>query len=370
MALSLFIGLLFACSFGLNRINRGSFPDDWIRKGIIDFVVFGSSSMVIQFFVSRMVYAHTPAAPDLPTGRWKWFIHFFQTVHIKLVLIIAGVIGLSAGLSTGLIVGLNHGLTYGVTYGLDYGSIVGLSFGLSYALVALILRAQTGNIHLTERLRWTKNSLSRSLFLSNRLRILGPLTSSIILFVGLSYGLSNGLSFGLSAGLSYGLSVGLIYWLLSGLLQGIAQERIEDQDRRVPNEGIQRSLRNSIMTGIISGGIIGVISTLSLVAVSVLSYGLSFGLSRGLSFGLSHGLSFGLGNGPQVGLFGGLLVCMSMGGLAVWRHYVIRFLLWRTHTFPRRAPQFLDDACARFLLRRVGGGYSFMHRLLLDYFVE
>jgi hypothetical protein len=36
-------------------------------------------------------------------------------------------------------------------------------------------------------------------------------------------------------------------------------------------------------------------------------------------------------------------------------------------TFPGRAPQFLNDASARFLLRRVGGGYSFVHRLLLDH---
>jgi hypothetical protein len=30
----------------------------------------------------------------------------------------------------------------------------------------------------------------------------------------------------------------------------------------------------------------------------------------------------------------------------------------------------LEDATARILLRRVGGGYSFIHRLLLDYFVN
>jgi hypothetical protein len=55
------------------------------------------------------------------------------------------------------------------------------------------------------------------------------------------------------------------------------------------------------------------------------------------------------------------------GGLAVWRHSVIRFLLQRSRIFPGRAPQFLNDASARFLLRRVGGGYSFVHRLLLDH---
>jgi len=31
---------------------------------------------------------------------------------------------------------------------------------------------------------------------------------------------------------------------------------------------------------------------------------------------------------------------------------------------------FLDDATVRVLLRRVGGGYSFNHRLLMDYLAD
>ncbi len=67
---------------------------------------------------------------------------------------------------------------------------------------------------------------------------------------------------------------------------------------------------------------------------------------------------------------GGLLAWVVSGGLAVLRHYVIRFLLARSHTFPWHAPRFLEEATARILLRRVGGGYSFPHRLLLDYFAD
>jgi len=61
-------------------------------------------------------------------------------------------------------------------------------------------------------------------------------------------------------------------------------------------------------------------------------------------------------------------VYTSRGGLAVLRHYVIRLLLAHVHSFPWRAPQFLEEATARILLRRVGGGYTFVHRLLLEYF--
>ena len=57
-------------------------------------------------------------------------------------------------------------------------------------------------------------------------------------------------------------------------------------------------------------------------------------------------------------------------GLTVLRYYVIRGLLARHHTFPWRAQAFLDDATTRILLRRVGGGYGFIHRRLQDYFAD
>ena len=61
----------------------------------------------------------------------------------------------------------------------------------------------------------------------------------------------------------------------------------------------------------------------------------------------------------------------NQGGLlVVVRHFVLRFWLWRAGVFPWNAPQFLDDARARVLLQRIGGGYSFTHRLLLDYFAD
>jgi hypothetical protein len=58
------------------------------------------------------------------------------------------------------------------------------------------------------------------------------------------------------------------------------------------------------------------------------------------------------------------------GGLTILRHYVIRWLLARHCIFPWRAQAFLDDATTRILLRRVGGGYSFIHRRLQDYFAD
>jgi hypothetical protein len=68
------------------------------------------------------------------------------------------------------------------------------------------------------------------------------------------------------------------------------------------------------------------------------------------------------------GLSGGLLVGLLDGGLAFLQHYILRFLLWRTKSVPWCYAQFLDYTAERILLCKVGGGYIFIHRLLLDYF--
>jgi hypothetical protein len=141
----------------------------------------------------------------------------------------------------------------------------------------------------------------------------------------------------------------------------IAQERIGDQDRRVPNQGIRLSLRNSLLLGLISGAMIG--------GMGIVTFGLiygGYGLLLGENYGLSIGLRVGLNYFWSLFVVSSVLVWVTTGSLAVWRHYLIRFLLRCTRTFPLNVSQFLDDATARILLRRLGGGYRFTHRLLLD----
>jgi hypothetical protein len=65
----------------------------------------------------------------------------------------------------------------------------------------------------------------------------------------------------------------------------------------------------------------------------------------------------------------GLVGAFGFGGLACIQHLVLRVLLWRSKALPWDLPRFLDYAAERILLRKVGGGYIFIHRLLLEYFV-
>jgi len=120
-----------------------------------------------------------------------------------------------------------------------------------------------------------------------------------------------------------------------------------------PNERIHRSLKNGLL---------------------LLAGCLLVGLGLGLSFGPLFGRLVGLLRGLLVGLLSGLglwlLVGLGRGLDAAFQHYTLRFWLARSGVFPWRAVPFLEDATTRILLRRVGGGYSFAHRLLLDFFAD
>jgi hypothetical protein len=141
-------------------------------------------------------------------------------------------------------------------------------------------------------------------------------------------------------GLLFASVFGLLYWLLLGLFRGVTSTTIDDQLRVVPNQGIRRSALNALRYGLVIAIVFG-------LAGSLLSTTWVGGLIIGLSVGLLKGL--------------------SNGGLACLRHFILRILLWRSGAIPWNYPQFLDTVTERVLLRRVGGGYIFLHRLLLDY---
>ncbi|MBZ0293180.1 MAG: hypothetical protein K8L99_11500, partial [Anaerolineae bacterium] len=59
------------------------------------------------------------------------------------------------------------------------------------------------------------------------------------------------------------------------------------------------------------------------------------------------------------------------GGIPVIQHIVLRHILSSEGVIPRwRYDRFLDHCAELGLLRKVGGGYIFRHRMLLEYFAE
>jgi hypothetical protein len=66
----------------------------------------------------------------------------------------------------------------------------------------------------------------------------------------------------------------------------------------------------------------------------------------------------------------GTMLGFALSGQSVLKHYILRFMLyWQGH-LPWRYDRFLDYAAERIFLRKVGGGYIFIHRLLLEHFAS
>jgi serine/threonine protein kinase len=225
----------------------------------------------------------------------------------------------------------------------------------------------------------------------------------------------------LKDGLIAGLSIGFSYWLILGLFQGVSSTTIEDRHRSRPNQGIHQSGRNGLTLGLVGGAVCGLICCLALFLnielntilswpspllahcappvsvwqeiISLLPVSHSTGtviagcgiwtipspepeysfaqqLSFVLSIHLGEGLGIGLVNGVVMGLACGLLIAMLKGLLAWFQHGILRILLWRQRVISWKVTSFLDQAVERVLLQKVGGGYLFIHRLLLDHFAS
>jgi TIR domain/NACHT domain len=272
--------------------------------------------------------------------------------------------GLDLGLVVGLVAGLDHGLVGGLIFGLIGGPLVGLFFGVFFGL------APDQEISCVETVRWSwsefRDAMSRTPRTRLVLGLFGGLVGGLVwglvgmLGVGLYGGLGVGLFGGLLSGLTYGLAGGLFNEVLGGLVVG------EIETKALPNEGIRRSARNALVVGLIGGLIGGPV----FVLVAGLVFGLVFAMTREFGDSLGVALRFGLGSGMLGALVFGLIFGLKAGGWTCLKHIVLRLWLILNGSTPWNYVKFLDYAAGRILLRKVGGGYMFIHRMLLEHFAS
>jgi len=158
----------------------------------------------------------------------------------------------------------------------------------------------------------------------------------VLLFIGFS---SSSSPFGLTTitiGVGYVLisiiSLGLGFGLVGGIMSGLVCKEIEAKN--YPNQGIKKSAINALIF-IIVGCLVGWLVGLT---------------NLGLFFGLAFGTFF--------------------GGLAFIQHLVLRLILFITWRIPLNYAKFLDWASDKLFLQKVGGGYIFIHRSLMEHFAE
>jgi hypothetical protein len=141
--------------------------------------------------------------------------------------------------------------------------------------------------------------------------------------------------------------ISLIFGLIGGFEKGPEVER-----RTIINQGIWSSAANSLILFGICGVSVGLICGL-ISWVYRWENPLTFGLITGFCFGGLGGLIGGTGSG---------LVCIQ--------HFTLRLILWWDGYIPWNYARFLDYASERIFLQKVGGGYIFIHRLLLEHFAQ
>src|SRR5262249_27165371 len=141
----------------------------------------------------------------------------------------------------------------------------------------------------------------------------------------------------LATGPIFGWEYGLRSSLALGALAGLTSGELDPNERILPNQGIWRSARNAL-----SGLLIGLLlATISWVVYLPQTSPQMF-FAQAIFVGLLWGFR------------GGLIACLQ--------HATLRILFLHNEVIPRNYVQFLDDAADRIFLRKMGGGYIFIHR--------
>jgi energy-coupling factor transporter ATP-binding protein EcfA2 len=213
-----------------------------------------------------------------------------------------------------------------------------LIFGMTAAIIGAIVTAFPKTISPLEQLSWSWQR-AKSRWVSE-------------LFNGICYGLVLGmiswLIFRDIKGLYFGLVLGHIFGLFLGLGSGLGSSEIKQHIS--PNQGIRSSVRNCIVIGLIGGLIFGLVLGLTSKLLIPNEPITGIGVIGGVIFGIIFGLKY--------------------GGSASTQHFTLRQILYRKGRIPWDYAKFLDFASERLLMKKIGGGYVFFHRMLLEHFVR
>ncbi|MBE9032997.1 TIR domain-containing protein [filamentous cyanobacterium LEGE 11480] len=165
------------------------------------------------------------------------------------------------------------------------------------------------------------------------------------------------------------LALGIFVGLMIALILGF-RKISEVESRTIPNHGVWKSVRNI-------GVLVSIGFSLSFVisfAFWLIYYATGHEASQVIWWmyygkALSDGVLFSLNVACLVGILS-FLAGGESSGLVALQHVILRILLWRNQNIPWNYAKFLDYAAKRILLKKVGGGYIFIHRSLLEHFAQ
>ncbi len=251
-----------------------------------------------------------------------------------------------------LLVGLANGVAFGVSAGIKYDPAFGLFIGLIatsqgslFSYVHGQFLSERGgdqdNIAVVEILRFSWQQI-------NWWHVLALITSGSIFLVMIIAIVFQQQTLDVSR-----LFLGWVFAFVFSLPLFVYQSGLtsgEVEMRSSPNQGVRASLRNAIRIALLN--VLWAFSVATALAI--------FGLSPSAIVSIVAGLA----------IFLAYINWPTHGGINVYQHVALRRVLERDGFIPRNYAKFLDYAASLILLRKVGGGYIFIHRYLLEYFAE
>jgi len=244
------------------------------------------------------------------------------------------------GLGGGGFIGLAQWLSVGQSPDWIGGLILSAESG---ALAAVVTSAALGSqrIEPMERVYWSWA----------KFRQRGPwLVPASVLVGALLGGFVFWFFFGLDQ-VAWGLVVGSLLGAAFAPIGAGVRSRVSDSRSR-PNQGFRTSLRNGLRLGIL--GLPPILLTVW-IAGMLLPADTPILTLRGWQ------------SVPPFAVMGFAFGFLFLGGWAALQHYSLRLSLRLEGRLPLRLADFLDHAARLVILRRSGGTWDFIHRLLLEH---
>lgn len=342
LAISLISGVLggIVLGLGFTAFFEATVSEGLMRglsEGLLSCLAGGLAVVVIDGVRLQINGRSEPLSPRAEYGRLALNI-----------LVVGIVVYFSVWLATGFILGGINWMGMGRTFWFGEGRLVGLLVGLCYSLIFGFSTREhrqilTEDVRTVEFLSWSHSgALVGAVY-----GLLAGLVSGLLLWmVPVSYEFPDALTFLFSGARILLISVPILT-LAAAIFGGLTGRIV--QTTTMPNQGIRLSAVNAAVLG----GAVGVF------------FGLLGGAIGWLLAGPIAGATL-----AAYGFFFGVLAAIWYGGLDVIKHLSLRFILNRIGYMPWYYARFLDYAAERILLRKVGGGYIFIHRPLAGYFTS
>jgi hypothetical protein len=322
--------------FLIEQMQPASLDENQRRRYFRHFSLASTTIQALGWGMPNILVGWLPGAAGrlfgalmlLAGGVWGWLFgsRFWRLVVVSLVA--GGVIGLAYGIPLALQSGSNTGLSEGMGHAIRHV--------LGFLVIAYLARRagyDRATITLIDSIRFSVRAVKPPVAL------IGIVGSDLLILTKDISTSSPSFIPAIVVASVIGAAVGLF---LSGLTSA------EISRTTHPNQGIRNSLKNAV----------GMSLVFLIIPFLLTSIPVAFSSSLGEGIALAF-----TGSGGSVTL--GFLL---FGGYTLVQHYILRRILRQDGFIPANFARFLDYATSLIFLRKVGGGYIFVHRYLAEYF--